>query len=119
MVHEHRKLTGKHRHDDAADKTDAGEQCECHAENFIRFTLAVLCIRHADKARNATGVPEDAKTLKNTKMSYAVLKCPMPSSSRKFASGIEKNILMNLTINVAAVKIAVPFKKLCPFCSVF
>ena len=43
MVHEHRKLTGKHRHDDAADKTDAGEQCECHAENFIRFTLAVLC----------------------------------------------------------------------------
>ena len=67
----------------------------------------------------ATGVPEDAKTLKNTKMSYAVLKCPMPSSSRKFASGIEKNILMNLTINVAAVKIAVPFKKLCPFCSVF
>ena len=67
----------------------------------------------------ATGVPEDAKTLKNTKMSYAVLKCPMPSSSRKFASGIEKNILMNLTINVAAVKIAVPFRKLCPFCSVF
>ena len=52
MVHEHRELTGKHRHDDAADKTDAGEQCECHAENFIRFALAVLCIRHADKARN-------------------------------------------------------------------
>ena len=85
----------------------------------LRTTVFYSILQLMEKFAQMNGVPEDAKTLKNTKMSYAVLKCPMPSSSRKFASGMEKNILMNLTINVAAVKIAVPFKKLWPFCSVF